>query len=142
MLTILCWGGIGDTLRNIALIPHEWLFKTFGLRCRVVHKNWRECVGLPHAGAPEPAFFRELIERIPSLEWRGESGEHRGMSRLVNRGLRDFLTTINGGLPRYYPYEVRLTEAERAATPPKEPGISIGIQTHLRGMPTKRWSTE
>ena len=23
MLTILCWGGIGDTLRNIGLVPHD-----------------------------------------------------------------------------------------------------------------------
>jgi hypothetical protein len=141
MLTILCWGGIGDTLRNIGLVPHAWIYRTFGYRCRVVHRNWRDCGCLPHAGAPELEFFKDLIERIPSLEWRGESGEHRGLSRLLNRGVRDLLTLVHRGLPRYYPYEIRLTPEERAAIPAKQPGLSIGIQTHLMGMKTKRWGT-
>lgn len=140
MLTILCWGGIGDTLRNIGLVPHAWLYRTFGYRCRVVHINWHDCGCLPEAGAPEPEFFEELIGRIPSLEWRGESGEHRGWSRWLNRGLRDLLQAAHGGMPRYYPYEVRLSEEEQAALPAKA-GLTIGIQTHLRGMPTKRWGT-
>lgn len=141
MLTILSWGGIGDTLRNIGLVPHAWIYRTFGYRCRVVHRNWRDCGCLPDAGAPEPAFFEELIGRIPSLEWRGESREHRGLSRMLNRGLRDLLTMRHLGTPRYYPYEIRLTPEERAALPIKEPGQAIGIQTHLMGMRTKRWGT-
>jgi ADP-heptose:LPS heptosyltransferase len=142
MLTILCWGGIGDTLRNIGLVPHAWIHRTFGYRCRVVHRHWREAGCLPHAGAPEPEFFQELIGRIPSLEWRGESGEHRSLSRSLNRALRDVLKAINGGRPRYYPYELRLSETERAALPPKPAGPSIGLQTHLHGMLTKRWAAE
>jgi hypothetical protein len=142
MLTILCWGGIGDTLRNIALVPHEWLFKTFGWRCRVVHRNWRDCGCLPQAGTPEPEFFQELIDRVPSLEWRGESGEHRGLSRWLNRLLRDALRVLNLGRTRYYRFTVTLTEAERAALPPRPAGFVLGIQTHLNGMRTKYWPVE
>jgi hypothetical protein len=142
MLTILCWGGIGDTLRNLALIPHERIYRTFGWRCRVVHRNWHDCLCLPHAGAPEPAFFKDLIDRIPSLEWRGESGEHTGLSRSLNRLLRDALRVWNLGRTRYYPFTVTLSEAERAALPPKAPGWHLGLQTHLSGMLTKRWALE
>lgn len=142
MLTILCWGGIGDTLRNIALIPHAWIYRTFGWRCRVVHRNRDDCQCLPQAGAPEPAFFKDLIERVPSLEWRGESGEHTGLSRALNRLLRDALRGLNLGRTRYYPFTVTLTEAERAALPPEAPGFHLGLQTHLSGMLTKRWAIE
>jgi hypothetical protein len=142
MLTILSWGGIGDTLRNIGLVPHAWIYRTFGYRCRVVHKNWRDCGCLPQAGAPEPVFFKELIERIPSLEWRGESGEHTGLGRWLNRLLRDGLRLLSFGRTRYYPFTVTLTEAERAALPPRPPGFLMGVQTHLNGMRTKHWPVE
>ena len=139
MLTILCWGGIGDTLRNIALVPHAWLYRTFGLRCHVVHRNWHECLCLPHAGAPEPEFFEDLIRRIPSLEWRGESGEHRGLSRSLNRALRDAIRVAHLGHTPYFPFEVTLSEDEREALPARPAGFHLGLQTHLSGMRTKYW---
>ena len=142
MLTVLCWGGIGDTLRNIALLPHAWLYQTFGYRLRVVHRNWHDCLCLPHAGAPEPEFFEELIRRVPSLEWRGESGEHRGLSRSLNRALRDAIRVAQFGQTRYFPFEVPLSEAERAALPARPAGFHLGLQTHLSGMRTKYWGAD
>jgi ADP-heptose:LPS heptosyltransferase len=142
MITVLCWGGIGDTLRNIALVPHEAIYRRTGIRTRVVYKSWRDTGCLSHALPPEADFYEHLIGRVPSLEWRGESGEHRGAPRLLNRALRELLRTFNGGVPRYYPFEFRLTEDERGALPGKPAGLSIGIQTHLTGMLTKRWGFE
>src|SRR4051812_510296 len=101
MPTILCWGGIGDTLRNIGLFPHEAIFKATGLRSRVVHRNWREAACRPEASPPEPEFFEGLIARVPSLDWRGESGEHHGLPRILNRAFRDVLRIFHGGAPRY-----------------------------------------
>ena len=141
MLTILSWGGIGDTLRNVGVVPHQILYEKFGVRCRVVHRHWRKAGCLEHAEAPEPAFFKDLIERCPSLVWEGEVEDHRGSGRLFNRGLRDILKALHLGSPPYYPFDLHLTEAERAALPVPS-GFTIGIQTHLTGMTTKRWGLE
>ena len=140
-LTILSWGGIGDTLRNISLVPHRVIYEKLGVRCAVVHKHWRTVGCLEHAEAPEPPVFKDLVGRCPSLVWRGEITNHRGMGQWVNRGLRETLKALRLGSPSYYRFSLRLTADERRAISTDE-GFMLGIQTHLGGMKTKRWGLE
>jgi hypothetical protein len=142
MLTILSWGGIGDTLRNISLVPHQFLYRKFGIQCRVVHKHWKKVGCLEHAEAPEPSFFQELVNRCPSLVWGDEVDDHRGTGQVLNRGLRDVLKIIHCGSPRYYPFDIQLTQEERGNLPIAPGSFNVGIQTHLTGMKTKQWGIE
>ena len=142
-LSIISWGGIGDTLRNLSLVPHEALFRRFGIRSRVYYVHWKKTGALAHALPPEAAFFEEIVSRCPSLRWCGEVEGHRGAGRWVNRALREAIKKLNGNTPRYFPFEIPLTESERAALPAKSSdGWTLGIQTHLSGMKTKRWGIE
>jgi hypothetical protein len=140
LLSIVSWGGIGDTLRNISLVPHEFLFRKFGLRCGVVYVHWTRTGALAHALPPEAGFIEAMVSRCPSLYWAGETEQHRGLGRWVNRALRELLKKAHGNTPPYFPFEIPLSEPEKAQLPAKVPGgFTVGIQTHLSGMKTKRW---
>ena len=134
---ILCWGGVGDTLRNISSIPHEFIYRVFGYRCPAVYKDF---TGIPLFGTtPAEPYFADIVARCPSLRWVGRTEKHGGVGQLTNRALREILALLNGGQRRYYPFTIRLSDAERAALPPKSSAFTVGIQTHLAGMQTKAW---
>ena len=135
MITILSWGGIGDTLRNIGLVPHQALFEKFGIRCRVVRRPQKA----DENACPPVPFFRELIERCPSLLWAGEMDERKPAGRIVTRAVREIVKCANHNTPRYFPFDFRLTEQERNLLPVRSPGFVIGVQTHLSGIHTKEW---
>ncbi|MEI7958870.1 MAG: hypothetical protein WCI40_07150 [Verrucomicrobiota bacterium] len=139
MITILSWGGIGDTLRNIGLVPHAFLFRKFGIRCRVVYLHWKLTGALEHANPPEPDFFRELVERCPSLVWGGEIKGRQRAGRIVSRAVRELVKFFHHNAPRYFPCDFRLTPEERSMLPERAPGFVVGVQTHLSGMKTKQW---
>lgn len=142
-ITILSWGGIGDTLRNLALVPHEALYNIFGIRCRVVYRHWKETGALLEAEPPEPEFFKTLIDRVPSLVWEGEYGEHKGYSRILNWVIRKLAKFTHGLKTPYFPFIIELTDEEKTVLPEWNPAAPlIGIQTHLSGMKTKRWAIE
>ena len=142
-LSIVSWGGIGDTLRNLSLVPHVALYRRFGVRCRVVYIHWRRVGSLEHAEPPEASFFEEIVARCPSLRWAGETESHHGHGRWVNRLLREAIKKLHGNIPPYFPFEIPLTPSERAQLPALDPGaLTVGIQTHLSGMKTKRWDLE
>lgn len=139
MITILSWGGIGDTLRNIGLVPHRFLHRKWGIRSRVVYLHWKRTGALEHANPPEPGFFQELVERCPSLVWGGEIEGRQRAGRIVSRALREAVKLANRNTALYFPYDFRLTEPERKMLPERAPGFLLGVQTHLSGMKTKQW---
>ena len=141
-LSILCWGGIGDSLRNLSLVPHQFLHRHLGLRCAIFYRHWSKTGAHAHALPPESSFFQEMVARVPSLRWVGEVDEFRGGGRLVNRALRDLLKFSHGGEARYFPFSIALRPEEEAALPPSADWPLIGVQTHLNGMHTKRWALE
>lgn len=143
-LVILNWGGIGDTLRHLSQIPHEAIYRRFGLRCKVVYRDWRVTGALDHAIPPDGAVYQELIGRVPSLEWKVEAGEYRGVNRVLNRLVRDAIRLWNGNRVRYFPVRFPLTPGEEAELPVRLPDTDrwFGVLTHLSGMKTKRWGAE
>jgi len=138
MMTILSWGGIGDTLRNIGLVPHQFLFRKFGMRCRVIRLHPKPTRPLEHPDPPA-LFFQKLVERCPSLVWAGEIDEPKRYGRIVTRAIREAAKLLNHNTPRYFPLGFPLTEPEREALPKLAPGFVVGVQTHLSGMNTKQW---
>lgn len=140
-VSILSWGGVGDTLRNISLVPHDLLWRRFGIRSRVVYKHWRRIGSLPRANCPGPDVIESFVWRVPSLYWAGEVENHTGAGRYVNAALRAAIKLLTGR-PRYFPFEIRLTDKERAALPAQTHKRRIAVQTHLSGMATKEWGLE
>jgi hypothetical protein len=149
MIRIVCSGGIGDGLRNLSMIPHEWIFRRLGIRCEVVYFQIQLIdaeVAIPgasllHAGFPDRGVFERLVERFPSLCWRGDfTGRTAGVA--LARLVREAIKLTHGGKPRYFPITPRLSPEEEAALPAAEGGQLVGIQTHLSGMRTKRWGAE
>jgi hypothetical protein len=136
MITILSWGGIGDTLRNIGLVPHQFLFRTFGIRSRVVRLHSKT------PADPPADFFRDLVEHCPSLFWGGIIYERQRVGRIVTRGMREVVKLFHHNTPRYFPYDIRLSEEEQEALPERPSGFVIGVQTHLSGMKSKQWGIE
>ena len=138
MITILSWGGIGDTLRNIGLVPHQFLFEKFGIRCRIVRRpqqpGERDCPPVP--------LFQELVERSPSLLWSGAMDNPPRHQRIANRAVREIVKLLHHNTPQYFPFNFQLTGQERAMLPARTPGFQVGIQTHLSGVPTKEWGIE
>lgn len=141
LISILSWGGIGDTIRNISLIPHETLFRRFGIRSRVFYMHWSRTDFNVSTGPPNPSWFEDLVSRCPSLLWKGEVQEYGGPGRYVNLALRRGIRLLDGG-PRYFPFVPTLTEHERAALPEPARGARVAVQTHLSGMKTKQWGPE
>ena len=149
MIGVVCSGGIGDGLRNLSLIPHEFLFRRLGMRCEVRYfqvKLIEADVAVPgaslvHAGFPDGSVFERLVERCPSLRWGGDfQGRTAGVA--LGRSLRELLKIAAFGRPRYFAFSPQLTPEEEAALPPAQGPRMIGIQTHLSGMRTKRWGLE
>ncbi len=140
LFRILCWGGVGDTLRNLSLVPHEFIYRKFGLRSPVIVADLTR----HELAAAEAAkrTYKDLVSRCSSLRWVGEVENHRGIAQVTNRALREILRICNGGVPPYFPFEIPLTDTEQAEMPPRPPGFVVGIQTHLSGMSTKLWGMD
>jgi hypothetical protein len=134
-IRIVCWGGIGDGLRALSLVPHDYIYRQFGVRYPVVF--WK------HTPLPIPwarPFFERLVRRCPSVRWEGELPERRGIVEAGNRKIGELLKRLNGGVPRYFPVDIRLSDEERRALPPATRNLTIGVQTHLEGiMRSKSW---
>jgi len=137
---IQTWGGIGDILRELAWVPHGALYRATGLRCPVRH--------LPRGGMsfhsaavlPDGNFVGQLVARCPSLRWSGEGDCPRAW-RLANRAFRQIIW-FAGGRARLFPFEIRLSPAEREILPSFGGTPLIGVQTHLEGLPGKRWEID
>ncbi|MEI8341870.1 MAG: hypothetical protein WCH43_10100, partial [Verrucomicrobiota bacterium] len=73
------------------------------------------------------------------MEWKGEVDDFKGGGRILNRALRETIKLLNANTPKYFPIDLPLTEQERSSLPCRQPGFTLGIQTHLSGMKTKLW---
>jgi ADP-heptose:LPS heptosyltransferase len=139
-ISLLSWGGIGDTLRNISQVPHEAIYRRTGLRSRVFYTHWTRTSFNVSTGPPDPAWFRDIVERCPSLVWCGEVERYNGIGRWVNLALRRGIGLLSGRT-RYFPFVPRLSQSEHGALPPRSERRRVAVQTHLSGMRTKAWGT-
>lgn len=140
-ISLLSWGGIGDTLRNIAQVPHREIPRRTGIRCRVFYTHWTRTSFNVSTGPPDPVWFEDIVDRCPSLVWCGEVEHYTGTGRWVNLAVRRSLRLLSGRT-RYFPFDLRLTEAEGAALPALGQRVRVAVQTHLSGMQTKAWGAE
>jgi ADP-heptose:LPS heptosyltransferase len=125
-------------LRNIALVPHQEIYRRTGLKCCVFYRHWTLTHFNVSTGPPDPAWFEDIVRRCPSLTWGGEVRTYAGLGRFVNLGVRLGLRLISRS-PVYFPFELRLTDEERAALPAPTGRLRVAVQTHLSGMKTKQW---
>ena len=132
MLKIQTWGGWGDVLREICLLPVFRFPWSIGVR----HLP-PELTGV-HVDARVPSVeaVKDLLERSPGVHWDGVGQVSRGQKYLA-RGLRAVLEPFHAGL--FDPGFVWRSEDEIVMDSAKN---HIVIQTHLEGLPAKRWPVE
>ncbi|MDX2079419.1 MAG: hypothetical protein SFU53_01410 [Terrimicrobiaceae bacterium] len=126
MLTIQTWGGWGDILREIALLPVR-----FG-RWKVRHLPASAVAIRPDAAAPAAEEVRSLLERIPGIVWDGEGAVTKAekvQARLLRRAIEYFH-------PRLFDPGFRWRTSDEIAETKKRRFI---VQTHLQGLPSKQW---
>jgi hypothetical protein len=132
MLTIQTWGGWGDVLREISLLPSVRFPGLFGVRHLAP-----ELAGVrADAGAPSVEAVKDLLDRCPGIHWGGKGPVSRGRKYLT-RGLRAVIEPLHPGL--FDPGFVWREEDEVSIDSTKK---HVVIQTHLQGLPTKRWPME
>ena len=139
MFTVLMYGGIGDTLRNLSIFPHQSIYEKTGIRTTALYMHWRLTGEHQYPNPPGTEFFHGMADRFPSLRWGGETTSHRGPGAIANRLVREMIKLSHGGTSRFFPLEPVLTPDEMAALPNLSGQMVIGIQTHLLGTKTKTW---
>jgi ADP-heptose:LPS heptosyltransferase len=142
MFTVLMYGGIGDTLRNLSIFPHRSIHRLTGLRTTAVYKHWRLTGEHQYANPPGTEFFQAMADRFESLRWGGETTANRGLGAYTNRLVRELVKVCHGGTPPYFPLEPKLSAVEMAELPDLGRGPVIAVQTHLLGTWTKAWGLE
>lgn len=138
-LQLQTWGGIGDVLREISLLPVDWWHRRTGQRVEVRHLPAEKARLHQEAASPTVSHISELITRIPALQWMGE-GTVSKQAKAANRILRSGLEYFPGGNRLYRPkiewrHEDELPNHDRSRR-------RIVVQSHLAGLPSKRWSIE
>jgi len=132
MLTIQTWGGWGDVLREISLLPTFRFQGLFGAR----HLP-PELAGVrADAGAPSAEEVQDLLSRCPGIHWDGVGSVSRCQKHLT-RGLREIIEPIHPELfdPGFVWREEDEVQLDTARA-------NIVIQTHLEGLTAKRWPVE
>jgi hypothetical protein len=142
LFTVLMYGGIGDTLRNLSIFPHEAIHRRTGIRTVALYKHWRLTGEHQYTNPPDTDLFQGLADRIPSLRWGGETIGHKGPGALANRLVREVVKLGHGGAPPLYPLHPQLTPEEKAALPDLKGRRVIGVQPHVTGTYTKKWGVE
>lgn len=139
MLTIQTWGGWGDVLREISLLPCGRKKTGFWSKSAppfmVRHLPLDQADVRTDAGVPSPEAVRDLLSRCPSLRWGGVGPVSR-LQRMSNRAFRAAMEPFHPGLfdPQF---QWRLEDKISPAS-----GKIIVVQTHLEGLPAKRWTLE
>ena len=131
MLTIQTWGGWGDVLREISLLPVRHL-------PRVQVRHLRAEPGELHAasGVPSSESVRQLVDRCPALAWGGEGG--------VTRVQKALARVARHGIERFHPglFDPKFAWCAEDAVPLETDKKHIVVQTHLHGLPSKIWSLD
>jgi hypothetical protein len=141
MLTILSWGGIGDTFRNLSYIPHQAMFRRFGFRCKIVYHDYSH-KKLEYISFPDAQRIKQLIDRCPSLTWSGEVSTPKGLRRYPVGLLKKIISLTHGNQVQHFPTDFILTEDEQKGLPCFSSKLILGIQPHLSGMKTKQWGIQ
>ena len=136
MLTIQTWGGWGDVLREISLLPcggtgAAGLLPPFKVR----HLPGELAKVHADAGVPPPEAVRDLLSRSPRLRWDG-IGPLPRWQKAVTRGLRACIEPFHPGL-----FDPQFQWLPQDAIPRAE-RPTVVVQTHLAGLPTKRWAVD
>lgn len=88
------------------------------------------------AGAPSEEAVKDLLGRCPGIRWKGVGPVTR-TQKILTRGLRIVIEPFHPGM--FDPGFVWRTEDDVPLDPSRE---HIVVQTHLDGLPTKRWAAE
>lgn len=139
-LTIPTWGGLGDVLREISQLPVEYLFRRWGLRCRIRHLPTHLGNFRPEAACPGAEVVRDLVKRLPACTWGGEgipSGPVKPLVRIIRNALEMFPSGRGLFRPEFH------WEPEDVLPEGFDPGKgNLVLQTHLAGLSSKRWPVE
>lgn len=153
MLTIQTWGGWGDVLREVSLLPcgrikksqsdfrpRRPFFPVSAIRVPVSFSVCHLPSDLAHirsdAGAPTAEEVHNLLARCPGIRWEGVGPVAR-TQKILTRGLRAVIEPFHSGL--FDPVFVWRTEDDLPLDPAR---VHIVVQTHLDGLPAKRWAVE
>ncbi|MCX6972657.1 MAG: hypothetical protein NTV93_21240 [Verrucomicrobia bacterium] len=88
------------------------------------------------AGGPDLELAKQVTDRIPTIKWSGERVITK-IEKAPARGLRAVIEPFHPGL--FDPGFVWRTEDEVTLDPAR---MHIVVQTHLDGLPAKRWPEE
>ena len=137
MLTIQTWGGWGDVLREISLLPVPRRMPSawgVSLALRVRHLSAEHIRVHADARVPSAESVREMLERCPGLRWGGVGPVARRW-KAAARGIRALIEPFHPGL-----FDPGFDWRDNDMVP-LEPGCRhIVVQTHLEGLPAKRWT--
>lgn len=137
-LEIQTWGGMGDILREISLLPVVALDRRCGWKTGIRHRPPTPEGFHPAASCPDAEFVRDLVCRLPSCVWLGEGPSARS-SKIIIRLLRQILEWFPQGDRLFAPgLQWQPEDALPGFSSPK----NIVFQTHLEGLPSKRWPTD
>lgn len=129
-LTIQTWGGWGDVLREISLLPTARIPHFVCVR----HLPPQQAGIRDDAGAPSAEAVGDLISRCPGIRWGGAGAVSR-LQKLATRVLRELLEPFHPGL-----FDPGFRWRPEDDVPLEKARTHIVVQTHLEGLPTKRWS--
>jgi hypothetical protein len=139
VITIQTWGGWGDVLREISLLPSVRFpvsASRVSLALAVRHLPPDLASVRPDAGAPAAGEVHDLLARCPWIRWKG-IGPVTRTQKILTRGLRAVIEPFYPGL--FDPGFAWREEDDIPLDPDRE---HIVIQTHLAGLPAKRWAVE
>jgi len=131
--TIPLWGGWGDMLREVSLLP---VAKLPWLRFQTRYGNIHPEDFHPEATLPTEEAVKDLFSRCPHLG-SCEKGKISRMEKIVPRGLRKFIEIWDTGL---FDPQWTWKEEDKPFLDPEK--FHIAVQTHLAGLPSKKWPPE
>ena len=139
-LNIQTWGGLGDVLREISLLPMDAMHDKLGLPTRIWHLPASQARVRPDAGCPPCAEIANLTERLRCAIWAGEAMAPRG-TREIARTLRMGLELFPDGR-RLFPPDFSWRTEDALPSTFLSAQKNLVLQTHLAGLPGKRWPVE
>ncbi len=127
-------------LREISLLPcarkGAGLTKGLPLQFRIRHLP-NESAGVRNdSRVPSPEAVQDLLSRCPGLRWEGVGPVAR-WQRLLARGTRLAIEPIH---PRLFDPGLHWLNEDAIPSPAR--GKRIVVQTHLDGLPSKRWPVD
>ncbi len=136
MLRVQTWGGWGDVLREISLLPLSGPHRPGWRSCprvRVSHLPAASAGLREDAKVPPPEAVEDLLARCPGVMWEGVRPLPR-IHKAPARAVRAVLEPWHPGL-----YDPGFVWRAEDAIDLDRTKNHIVVQTHLDGLPCKRW---